>query len=169
MNRDKDIPLSSVEEFLQRKAAGTLTEKEQSMVDIFEVLGLRELRLCFMNRQRGLDWGLQTHGAQLTRLCLTHLSGISIQSLVNLKEACRQLESLQLHAEHIFLDSPVDDESADEDDDLEEEVNRLLRTSKLDWPSLKLLSFKGRSLHFTVFRIRFFQIWIWIELFSGSG
>ena len=43
MNRDKDIPLSSVEEFLQRKAAGTLTEKEQSMVDIFEVLGLREL------------------------------------------------------------------------------------------------------------------------------
>ena len=163
MNRDKDIPLSSVEEFLQRKAAGTLTEKEQSMVDIFEVPGLRELRLCFMNRQRGLDWGLQTHGAQLTRLCLTHLSGISIQSLVNLKEACRQLESLQLHAEHIVLD----DESADEDDDLEEEVNRLLQTSKLDWPSLKLLSFKGRSLYFTVFRIRFFQIWI--ELFSGSG
>ena len=165
MNRDKDIPLSSVEEFLQRKAAGTLTEKEQSMVDIFEVPGLRELRLCFMNRQRGLDWGLRTHGAQLTRLCLAHLSGISIQSLVNLKEACRQLESLQLHAEHIVLD----DESADEDDDLEEEVNRLLRTSKLDWPSLKLLSFKGRSLYFTVFRIRFFQIWIRIELFSGTG
>ena len=165
MNRDKDIPLSSVEEFLQRKAAGTLTEKEQSMVDIFEVPGLRELRLCFMNRQRGLDWGLRTHGAQLTRLCLAHLSGISIQSVVNLKEACRQLESLQLHAEHIVLD----DESADEDDDLEEEVNRLLRTSKLDWPSLKLLSFKGRSLYFTVFRIRFFQIWIRIELFSGTG